>query len=187
MINQIQKHLERKNVNYLIGPALEHESYVLDTIIVAADWNYPEIQRLGEYIEDHLETIQIAFPDEIFVCSNCGTICEIQQHNFFKSHGEVFCRKCVEENKIPMQDLIEEYTDNPYRAMERWMVHLCQKENLIKKIDQEFEIGMHPGMNDDPHKIMRDFHEKYPHKRYIFGFNEVNPFMTRYSIWEVNK
>ena len=160
-----------------------------ETVVIGDDWNDKK-QVLGDFIETYgtLKSVIVGFPDEWYLCDNCNKSCHREDDHVMTSHGDYWCEECVEEFK---EAIIEDTMNCEDRAWNQFLNNdwLTEAGFKICKNCEDKQSGMHPGMNDTPQGVIRDFCEDNELKHiqdeydYIFVIEGSNPFMVNYSMW----
>ena len=188
MLEQIKKYLERKGIEYTITQLQYYDRAILDDVLVVlADWENPEIEKLSEFLEDQLVTESKLIPGydgSYFIC-RCGHACEIAAGNYIVSHGECTCRECIENNQNLIRFVLDEFSDNPRRALPTWAKNLLIQNEKITLVKGNLASGFLPGQKDNPELIVKKLLMKNPYDKFIVAIDGQTAFTTQFSIWKV--
>jgi len=151
--------------------------------VIIAEWN-----QAPDGLEKKLESIgfDLGYPDDTDICDHCGnaiamtyeTPCWVDCDN-----GGIICARCT--RKEFMDDYIDYCKNSPVRIVVPPIVTEkdLEKKGWQKVNDKLYEIGLHPGQNDQPEKILRECQERWPGYDFVFRVDEANQFEIRFDVW----
>jgi len=90
--------------------------------------------------------------------------------------GEYVCIECAKEN---VENVIEEFCGSFAKAIPE---DFDLSEHGWKKLDREFENGLHYGQNDSPEVIAHDLIDRGV-ERFIFQIDGASQFSLSFAIW----
>lgn len=153
--------------------------------IFLANWN-----NVPKHIQNGLERrgYEREWCDEWIEADETNTIyrCEPNCYGWkpfywIREDGTVFGGDEIIADSDLTKEYLESLENNPSTA------------NLFDQIDLEkfgyelvndrYESGLHPGMNDNPKEILRKALEQEPNVRFIFSGLEPSQFHTTYQLW----
>jgi hypothetical protein len=171
-------------------------------VMVKSGWNYfHEIPLLGYNLKQFEELLKITdtgFYDDTDRCGNCGKFDSRDSgytYNFREFQGDLLGVNCgCYEEACSGDDGIEEFSDNPDKAMELSSAEKLAEENKIEFIER-FIGGMTDGRGGyfggeytregQPEKILKELKEKDPNKSFLFSHDESGQFQTYFSVWSI--
>ncbi len=161
--------------------------------IVIADWNNKH-GALEAFIGPFytLKSIDTGHEDEYRRCDTCHKFICINQtasSDFVQtSHGDIWCEECA---KGFIKEIIDDRKNREDMAWYQFLGtdYLTEAGFALCKNCDDKQSGMHPGMNDSPQGVIREFCEDNDLEHineaydYIFVVTSSNPFMVTYSMW----
>lgn len=149
--------------------------------ILLANWNY-----FPSRIDRTLEAAGygIEWSDEWITCEECGKLvrtsadCYSWQPSYVLMNDcDVVCHACVD-----WSEYLESIEDDENKAVTR----ACDPSKFgYRRISEpgEFENGLHPGMNDKPHDILKALHAA-GRGPIVFRVPETSQFYITFETWE---
>lgn len=158
ILRNLLKYLDEKGIHadYYLGVV---EPGYIDRMTIAADWNrIQDTRRMENWLEDR--DIAMEWSDEWAGCTDCGKAVRTCPDSYSwtpsfvadPENGDLVCRECAENAPEWIVDVYGNRTD---RAIPPWGIAILKKIGF-RELDQEFEIGYHPGQNDTPEKVLED-------------------------------
>jgi len=148
--------------------------------IAFANWN-PELEhRVGDVLEKL--GVECEWSDEWATCGNCGKAvrtspdCYFWKPYYWLCEGELTCGECILKDPEGI-GYLEHLENNPYSA-DTLGVDWSKYGYIL--LDEKWENGLHPGMNDKPEEVMAKL-LKY-HDSAIFTL-ETSQFYVTFRAW----
>lgn len=177
--NNLEKMLEKYHIGTYSGCA---EPGYDDKPVALANWNnipgkvYNALEFMGYSCE---------WEDEWTMCGNCYKVIRTNPNSYgwqqyFSIIGEcdLVCGNCIKEDPT---EYLEQLENNPKNCM---TIDIDLEENGYELMEDEFESGLHEGMNSNPTQILNNWIEKYPDGKFIFVLDEQSQFYIGFSIWK---
>lgn len=193
MINKLNDFLCNNDFNSFIG------NYEDNNFLVLESWeekerienfmsNYMDLNDFYYSSLDSLFSSNYGFGDEYTTCYGCNNIVcltpgyygDQPKYHVFEESCELLCKNC-----ISIDNLIEDVKNDPSKCIKS---SLFTKEDLKNEgfvlLNENFQSGLHKGMNDDPKKIFDLF--KNQHNEIVFFLNETSQFYVSFSAYGRN-
>lgn len=164
-----------------------------DFLIVTGWKEVEEINiMLDNYMDQNWDAYQIesiynsdswGFGDEYSTCSNCNGIIKTSPDyygspiQYMSFECAILCREC-----LTIEEILPEYVNNPLKCVPSNLFNEYDFEiEGFKKLNEEsYERGLHPGQNDDPKTIIKEFEKQYT--EIIFLLTETSQFYIKFDV-----
>jgi hypothetical protein len=143
-------------------------------------FNWNEVsRRTFDLLEQY--GFECEWEDEWTTCGGCGKALRTSpdsyswQPSYFETEGELTCIECTD-----IEAYLETLEDNPRRAVND---HVDPADYGYVKPEGDFEVGWHPGQNDDPREIFKRL-QAAGHKRLLFNVDSVSQFYITFEVYK---
>jgi hypothetical protein len=99
-------------------------------------------------------------------------------------NGTMLAKGELDKDSSAMDQYIEHLIDRPNHAD---VFDIDWTEHGFTNMNGTFENGWHPGQTDNPRKILAEYQEKYPDKKFLFQIPYVGQFDINFTIWGRDK
>jgi hypothetical protein len=179
MSSNFEKMLDKYDIEIVYGCV---EPGYDDKPVALANWNnipykvYKALEIMGYSCE---------WLDEWVTCGNCYKAIRSSPNSYgwsqywaWISDCEIICGDCVKENP---EEYLETLENNPTKCM---TIDVDLENNGYTLMEDDFENGLHQGMDANPKEILKKYQDKYPDGRFIFVLDEPSQFYIKFSIWK---
>lgn len=178
MNDNLYKMLDKYSIETLGGcvePGYE------DKPVALADWN-----NIPSKVHKALELLGYSceWEDEWVSCCNCYKAMRSSPDSYGwspywarLSDYEIVCGDCIKESP---EEYLETLENSPTRCM---TIDIDLEEHGYTLMEDDFENGLHLGMDANPQEILSTYLEKYPDGKFIFVLDEPSQFYIKFSIW----
>lgn len=194
-INEMDFEREMKIVRRILEYADRHGLYIVeawgvvepgydDVVTLLADWNEPSTHpdsydakhpgyaekrrrtsKIGRYVLENLEHVNIDWHDEWETCQDCGKLVRTSPDSYswepyfiILNDCELVCFDCLEDE---VEAVIEEYQNQNDKVVPSHFITQIKDAGFDCLEDCEiFESGFHPGQNDTPENVLNDIYER---------------------------
>lgn len=126
---------------------------------------------------------EIDWCDQVGECDECNGALETEPSHYgwlpsyWNDHeGTMICEWCLEADPTPYLEWLE---GNPKRAL---TLSIDLAEYGYKKLEQDFETGMHRGQDDSP-ELAAERLEALGCEKFIFEITDKGQFDVRWCVW----
>jgi len=161
-------------------------------LVVVANWNKPEFNRLGRFLRRNYPAVRRTFYDEIEGCCDCGAFVNTSptgwgwQPNYIYIPGEgAGCYKCAHSSR---GGIIDAYKNDPAKAVWGWFAPVLVAEGwTCMERDTNgcvrYETGFHAGQNDDPKVEAETLRRELPAHDFLFVITDSGQFDTNWTVY----
>lgn len=160
--------------------------------ILFGNWNYfPNVierpNRDKAYFTSILERAgyELEWEDEWSTCQECNRAVRMSPDSYgwtanfvIMNECELLCIDCIAKDAATYLESIE---NDPKVCCNS---HIDPTEHGYKLVQDRFENGFHPGQNDDPKKIYKQYQDETESKRLIFKLDATGQFDINFSLYE---
>lgn len=155
-----------------------------DKPVIKANWN-----NIPDKVFKALESMGYSceWEDEWLECDNCYKSFRSSPDSYgWEMFGVVRDGYCLCGNCIEWDELLEEYENNPKKAVTCSLFYHNENEitSRYTLVEENFENGFHEGMNDDPKKILAKLLENDKTGKYIFVISEQSQFYITFAVYK---
>ena len=178
--NALRRIFEKKGVYADIGIDTDDN----DIIIFDSCADYNKVRL----IEKLYRQLPYGYSDEYISCSNCGKYIfttpgyygDIPPYEIF--NDDILCGDCI---RLPQyeDEYLEYLTNNPKVALKTSIIFPERMEEMgWKRLDEKWENGLHPGMDDQPEEVFAALKKEYPNYDIIFDYS-LSQFYIQFGVW----
>jgi hypothetical protein len=155
-----------------------------DKPIIFANWN-----RIPAHIKSGLERrgFTLQYQDE-WVTDNrgyayrCTGDCYEWKPYYLAVEGEIIGGDKIEEDRKTQEWYIENFLLNDPENACIFRIDLSE-HGFVKCNEDEYEIGFHPGQNDNPREILEKAQETWPDHDFVFGKLRAEQFQLSFNLY----
>lgn len=154
-----------------------------DQLVITANWN-----GIPNYVFHRLESMGISceWGDEWLECGQCYKVFRCSPDSYgwemygIITDGEAICGDCLD-----IAEYLESIQNKPRQALSSALRYKYDPADYgYTLIQDDYEAGLHEGMNANPPDILKNLLDRNPTGKFIFTIDEQSQFYITFAVWQ---